>query len=73
MINAAGGQAEHQIIQRFGRGLRRVHDKKHLQYYDFLFEINDYLEKHSNRRIQILRKEGHHVEIKNDLDFLNNT
>jgi superfamily II DNA or RNA helicase len=64
LVNAAGGKADHQIIQRLGRGLRRAEDKEHLKYYDFLFEINDYLEKHSRKRIQILEKQGHTVEIK---------
>lgn len=63
LINAAGGQADHQIIQRFGRGLRVAEDKKELQYYDFLFTINEYLEKHSKKRIRVLEKEGHEVNI----------
>jgi len=64
LINCAGAQAEHQVIQRFGRGLRRADDKEHLYYYDFLFQTNDYLEKHSLKRIDILKKEGHKVTIK---------
>lgn len=64
LINAAGGQADHQIIQRMGRGLRTAKDKEQLQYYDFLFEINEYLEKHSRKRIKILTSQGHDVEIK---------
>jgi len=63
LINAAGGQADHQIIQRFGRGLRLAKDKQHLQYYDFILEINDYLEKHSWKRVKILEKEGHNINI----------
>jgi superfamily II DNA or RNA helicase len=63
LINAAGGQADHEIIQRFGRGLRRTADKEHLSYYDFFFENNDYLEKHSRKRIRILEKEGHKVSV----------
>jgi superfamily II DNA or RNA helicase len=63
LVNAAGGQAEHQVIQKFGRGLRRVADKQYLKYYDFIFEINEYLLKHSNARIKILEKEGHNVKI----------
>ena len=61
LINAAGGQADHQIIQRLGRGLRIASDKKHLMYYDFIFELNEYLEKHSHKRIKVLKKEGHVV------------
>jgi superfamily II DNA or RNA helicase len=63
LINAAGGQADHQIIQRFGRGLRRAKDKENLEYYDFMFNINDYLDKHSRRRVSILEKEGHKVTV----------
>lgn len=63
LINAAGGQADHQIIQRIGRGLRTSQDKQILNYYDFLFKTNKYLEKHSDKRIKILKKEGHEVKI----------
>jgi superfamily II DNA or RNA helicase len=68
LINAAGGQADHQIIQRMGRGLRTAEDKETLNYYDFIFEINTYLEKHSKKRIKILKEQGHEVEIK-ELDL----
>ena len=68
LINAAGGQADHMIIQRMGRGLRTADDKERLNYYDFVFEINDYLLEHSNKRLTILKKEGHDVEIK-EIDF----
>lgn len=68
LINAAGGQADHLIIQRMGRGLRTAEDKEGLNYYDFLFEINDYLEDHSKKRIKILQEEGHEVTIK-EIDF----
>lgn len=69
IINAAGGQAEHQIIQRMGRGLRVAQDKKELLYFDFVFKINDYLHEHSKKRIEIMKKEGHEVTIKNEIDF----
>lgn len=68
LINAAGGQADHLIIQRMGRGLRTADDKTRLNYYDFVFEINDYLEGHSNKRIKILTEEGHEV-IRKEIDF----
>jgi superfamily II DNA or RNA helicase len=64
LINAAGGQADHLIIQRMGRGLRVSEDKEILNYIDFFFEINDYLEKHSKKRIKILEEQGHKVEVK---------
>lgn len=63
LINAAGGQADHQIIQRFGRGLRVADDKTKLRYFDFIFEINEYLEKHSWKRVKILEKEGHEISV----------
>lgn len=69
LINACGGQAEHIIIQRMGRGLRVADDKDILHYYDFIFFINDYLLEHSKKRIKILKKEGHIVNIKEEIDF----
>jgi len=68
LINAASGQADHQIIQRIGRGLRTASDKETLNYYDFVFEINEYLHKHSKKRIKILEEQGHNVEVK-EIDF----
>lgn len=64
LINAAGGQADHMIVQRMGRGLRTAGDKEILNYFDFIFKTNKYLEKHSEKRIKILKKEGHEIEIK---------
>ena len=52
-----------------GRGLRTADDKDMLKYYDFIFENNEYLETHSKKRVKILKKEGHDVEIKKELDF----
>lgn len=69
LINAAGGKADHQIIQRFGRGLRTASDKDILEYYDFVFNMNPYLRSHSNKRIKILKKEGHEVVVKDSIDF----
>lgn len=63
VINAAGGQADHHIIQRVGRGLRTAKDKEILNYYDFVFENNDYLLEHSKKRIKILKGEGHDVSV----------
>ncbi len=64
LINAASGQAEHQIIQRIGRGLRTADDKEQLEYYDFIFYLNEYLLKHSKKRIKILKSQGHEVIMK---------
>jgi len=69
VINAAGGQADHHIIQRVGRGLRTADDKEILNYYDFVFHNNEYLLEHSKKRIKILKKEKHEIIIKDDIDF----
>ena len=69
LINAAGGNAEHVIIQRMGRGLRTAEDKEILNYFDFLFFINDYLLEHSRKRVRILKQQGHEVIVREDLEF----
>lgn len=67
VINAAGGQADHHIIQRVGRGLRTANDKDILNYYDFIFHNNEYLLEHSKKRIKILKNEGHEIIIKEEI------
>lgn len=69
LINAAGGKAIHTIVQRMGRGLRKAGDKEKLRYYDFIFDINDYLYKHSCQRIETLMKEGHEITRHEKFDF----
>lgn len=69
LINAAGGNAEHSIVQRMGRGLRNANDKECLNYYDFMFYINDYLYNHSCNRVKTLTSEGHEIEMKDEIDF----
>lgn len=69
VVNAAGGQADHHIIQRVGRGLRTADDKEILNYYDFVFQNNEYLLEHSKKRIKILKKENHEIIIRDELDF----
>jgi superfamily II DNA or RNA helicase len=66
VINAAGGQADHHVIQRVGRGLRTAKDKDILNYYDFIFYNNEYLLEHSKKRIKILEKEGHEIIIEDN-------
>ena len=63
LINAAGGEGAHNVIQLMGRGLRTADDKDQLRYHDFHFLINDYLRKHSEWRMEVLKKEGHNVEV----------
>ena len=69
LINAAGGEGAHNVIQQMGRGLRTSKDKEILQYHDFHFLINDYLKKHSEWRMEVLRKEGHDVTVKTELEL----
>lgn len=61
LINAAGGKADHLVVQKIGRGLRVAKDKKELNYFDFFFENNEYLEKHSKKRVDIISKLGHEL------------
>jgi superfamily II DNA or RNA helicase len=69
LICCASSKADHLLIQRLGRGLRKANDKEVLNYYDFFFHINEYLTKHSVHRVKILREEGHEVTIKDEIDF----
>jgi superfamily II DNA or RNA helicase len=69
LINAAGGDAAHNVIQLMGRGLRPANDKDLLRYHDFLFTINDYLRKHSMWRMEVIQSEGHSLTLKDNLDF----
>ena len=68
LINAAGGKADHLVIQKIGRGLRVAKDKKELNYFDFFFENNEYLEKHSKKRVDIISKLGHELNFYEDND-----
>lgn len=69
LINASGGAAEHAIIQQMGRGLRCAEDKEYLDFYDFIFRTNQYLEDHSMNRIKTLAEQGHEITIKEEFDF----
>jgi superfamily II DNA or RNA helicase len=63
LINAAGGEGAHNVIQQMGRGLRTADDKTLLKYFDFLYLMNDYLRNHSEWRMQVLQKEGFKISI----------
>jgi superfamily II DNA or RNA helicase len=69
LINAAGGEGAHNVIQLMGRGLRTAEDKDRLRYHDFHFVINDYLRKHSEWRMEVLKKEGHSLVIKESFNI----
>ena len=57
------------MVQRLGRGLRTANDKDILHYYDFLFNINNYLRDHAEERIKCITKEGHPIVIKEEFDL----
>lgn len=63
LINACGGKDANMLIQKVGRGLRKGIDKDHLEYHDFIFEGDKFLNRHSKLRISILEKEGHQVTL----------
>jgi len=58
LINATGGKSPLQLIQKLGRGLRKSPDKTLLNYHDFHFIGNSFLEKHSIQRMKTLEIEG---------------
>jgi superfamily II DNA or RNA helicase len=63
LINACGGKDANLLIQKVGRGLRKGIDKEHLEYHDFLFEGDRFLQRHSKTRIEVLQSEGHQVTV----------
>jgi superfamily II DNA or RNA helicase len=69
LINAAGGDSAHNVIQLIGRGLRTADDKDVLRYHDFHFLINDYLRKHSEWRMEVIESERHKLTVKDRIDF----
>jgi superfamily II DNA or RNA helicase len=58
-IKAKAGQAESEVIQEIGRGLRKKKDGGKLTVYDFNDLGWKYLTKHSKKREKIYRKEGY--------------
>jgi superfamily II DNA or RNA helicase len=69
LIDCTDANSEHLVIQIMGRGLRRCADKQILNFYGFMLKINQHLEKHSNSKVRILKKEGHEVIVKDSIDF----
>ncbi|MFW5794555.1 MAG: DEAD/DEAH box helicase [Bacillota bacterium] len=61
LINGAGYKSYIMTKQRIGRGLRPSKDKEYLEYHDFYFTNNKYLEDHSKQRIKWLKREGHPI------------
>jgi superfamily II DNA or RNA helicase len=67
MVNCAGMASDIQTIQGYGRGLRLAPDKDHVDYHDFFHNTHKSLRRHSEERVRTLRKEGHKIEIVDDL------
>ena len=61
ICNCSGMKSYIATKQRIGRGLRPAEDKECLDYHDFYFTNNEYLEKHSKERIKWLKREGHQI------------
>lgn len=57
LLIASGGKSMITTIQRIGRGLRKKQEDNRLFVFDFYDRHNDYLRRHSERRIDICRKE----------------
>ncbi len=63
LVNASGGLSGIELLQKLGRGLRKKSDGSMLVYIDVYDSGNKYLEKHSEERCNVLREDGHEVEI----------
>lgn len=61
LINAAGGDSEANILQLFGRALRKHKSKNVVDIIDF-FDIGAYLQRHSKHRIRYYKKQGFEVK-----------
>jgi superfamily II DNA or RNA helicase len=59
VIIASGGASYIKILQRIGRGMRKMKDKHRVDIYDFYDKTNHILLRHSKERIEIARKEGY--------------
>lgn len=58
VIIAAGGASYIKILQRIGRGMRKMVNKHRVDIYDFYDKTNKILVRHSKERVDIARKEG---------------
>ena len=64
MINAASGDSQINALQLVGRSIR-IHKSKKKVYYEDMWDIGYYLEKHSRHRINYYMKIiCHHIENK---------
>ena len=62
IINAGGNKGDVKSIQVLGRVLRKASKKKSATYIDFIDE-GPYTRKHSKKRIEAFKDEGHEVQI----------
>jgi len=69
LVNATGGKDPSLTIQKLGRGLRKSPDKDMLEYHDFFFNksVSKFLNSHSHKRIETLKKEGHKIVMEKEL------
>jgi len=68
LINARGLKSEVATIQALGRSLRKSDVSKHIQVYDFM-DNPRYLENHSVSRLRHYKREGHDIEILDDVEY----
>jgi len=61
LIVACGGNSSNKLLQRLGRGMRKKVYENVIQVYDFLDDTNQYLFKHSDKRIETFIEEGFEV------------
>lgn len=61
LVNAAGGDSEANVLQIFGRGLRKKEgEKEEIDFIEF-FDIGAYLQRHSKHRLTYYKKQGFEV------------
>lgn len=63
LVNAAGGDSEANVLQIFGRALRK-HKKKKVVYLEEFWDSGYYLRKHSRHRLGYYKREGFKVREK---------
>lgn len=61
VVNCSGGKSGIAVIQRIGRALRTHHSKDRAIIYDFNDIFSAKLEKHSDERVKVIKKEGHKI------------
>jgi len=63
LVNAVGFRAKSKLVQRWGRSLRTFPGKTHATIIDFLDANGSHLERHSHRRMKIVKEEGFDYQI----------